>query len=97
MSPLSNDRQLNRLLKNVIQDVVTFARNRTRQIERLTQIGIALSAEKNINRLLEMIVDEARHITRADAGTLYIVDEEARLLRFTIVQNDSLNIRMGGT
>ncbi len=97
MSPLSNDRQLNRLLKKVIKEVVTFARNRARQIERLTDIGIALSAEKDINRLLEMIVDEARHITRADAGTLYIVDEEARLLRFTIVQNDSLDIRMGGT
>ena len=41
-----------------------------------------------------MIVDQARNFTNADAGTLYIVEENT--LRFKIVQNDSLKIRMGG-
>ncbi len=40
-------------------------------IKRLTQIGVALSAEKNIDRLLEMILSEARKFTNADGGTLY--------------------------
>ena len=61
------------------------------------QIGMALSAEKDTNKLLEMIVQSARELSRADAGTLYIYDEEEKCLRFEILQNDSLNLKIGGT
>lgn len=67
------------------------------QISRLVRIGTALSAERNIGRLLEMIVDEARRVTRADGGTLYTMSEDETHLQFAIVQNDTLGIRMGGT
>jgi len=67
------------------------------QIKHLIQIGVALSGEKNINRLLEKIVDEARKLTNADAGTLYIMSDDETELQFAIIQNNSLNIRMGGT
>ena len=67
------------------------------QIKHLIQIGVALSGEKNINRLLEIIVDEARRMTNADAGTLYIMSDDETELQFAIIQNNSLNIRMGGT
>jgi GAF domain-containing protein len=67
------------------------------QIKHLIQIGVALSGEKNINRLLEIIVDEARKLTNADAGTLYIMSDDETELQFAIIQNNSLNIRMGGT
>lgn len=63
-------------------------------VENLLNIGIALSAEKNRSRLLEMIVTEARKITNCDAGTLYLKQEEQ--LVFKIIQNESLNIFMGG-
>ncbi|MBN2568594.1 MAG: GAF domain-containing protein, partial [Deltaproteobacteria bacterium] len=66
-------------------------------LSNLTKIGKALSAESNIDRLLEMIVDEARSFTNADGGTLYIIDEERKTLRFAVIQNNSLNVRMGGT
>jgi hypothetical protein len=36
-----------------------ISRSRLDEIRRLTQIGMALSAEKNIDRLLESIIDEA--------------------------------------
>jgi HD-GYP domain-containing protein (c-di-GMP phosphodiesterase class II) len=65
------------------------------QLQRLTRIGIALSAEQDLNRLLERILEESRAITYADAGTLYTVDHEAKLLRFQIVQNETLAIHMG--
>jgi GAF domain-containing protein len=58
---------------------------------------VALSGEKNINRLLEIIVDEARRMTNADAGTLYIISDDETELQFAIIQNNSLNIGMGGT
>jgi len=65
--------------------------------KRLTQIGVALSAEKNLDRLLEMIVEEARCFSHADGGALYIMTDDETALKFAIVQSDSLNIRMGGT
>lgn len=71
--------------------------DRTDAIRRLTQIGVALSAERNIDRFLEMIIDEARELTRADGGTLYTFSEQRDALHFSIVQNDTLQIRMGGT
>ncbi len=66
------------------------------QVEHLIQVGIALSGEKNIDRLLEIIVEEARKLTNADAGTLYIMSDDEAELKFAIVQNDSLDIHMGG-
>ena len=66
-----------------------------KMVERLNQVGIALSGERNLNRLLEMIVDNARDFTNADGGTLHLVQEKD--LKFEILQNDTLNTRMGGT
>jgi len=71
--------------------------NLNRHIKELIRIGIALSTEKDINALLEMIVVEARALVHADAGTLYILDKGSRTLVFEILQNDSLGTRMGGT
>lgn len=66
------------------------------EIRRFTQIGIALSAERNLNRLLERIVDEARAINHADGGTLYLSDWDANVNRYEIMQNASMGTRMGG-
>ncbi len=66
-------------------------------ISRLNEIGISLSAEKDISRLTERIVDELRSFTNADAGTLYILNKTKKSLEFQIVQTESLNVRMGGT
>ena len=67
------------------------------QVRDLLKIGAALSAERNLPKLLEMILEEARHFTNADGGTLYMMNDDGLSLRFEIVQTDSLNIRMGGT
>ena len=66
------------------------------RFEELNRIGIALSAERDLNRLLETILVAAKSITRADGGTLYRMTEE-RTLKFEILRNDTLNIAMGGT
>lgn len=59
-------------------------------------LGIALSSEKNFNRLLEKILLEAKQFCNADGGTLYLRTDDDRL-RFVIVRNASLQIAMGGT
>jgi len=91
---LSQDENLNTLLHSVVDEVTVYAEQLGGQIKKLSDIGRALSGVHDLNTLLEMIVDQARSFTKADAGTLYIMEENT--LRFQIVQNDSLKIRMGG-
>ncbi|MHC4390324.1 MAG: HD domain-containing phosphohydrolase [Planctomycetota bacterium] len=54
--------------------------------QKLIEIGLALSAEHNVERLLERILTEARGFANAVAGTLYVVENDA--LFFTLVQNE---------
>jgi HD-GYP domain-containing protein (c-di-GMP phosphodiesterase class II) len=67
------------------------------QVDNLIRIGTALSSETDIDALLEMIVDESRRFTGADAGTLYSISEGGRFLDWKIAHNDTLGSRMGGT
>lgn len=92
---LLEDKRIDLLLSNGQKELGEYVLRITSQINRLSQIGIALSAEHDLHRLLEMIVDEARLFTMADAGTLYIVENSH--LKFEIMQNDTFKTRMGGT
>jgi len=67
-----------------------------KRLEQLNRIGIALSQERDIARLLEGILVAAKEITHADGGTLYRMTEE-KTLKFEIIRNDTLGIAMGGT
>lgn len=67
-----------------------------KRLERLNAIGVALSAERDNKRLLEMILLGAKEITNADGGTLYTITEDHRL-RFEIMRTQTLGILMGGT
>ncbi|HMA89138.1 MAG TPA: HD domain-containing phosphohydrolase [Burkholderiales bacterium] len=66
------------------------------RLERLNAIGASLSAERDINRLLEAILTAAKSITRADGGTLYRVSDD-KTLRFEIMRTSSLKYYLGGT
>ena len=64
-------------------------------LEFLNEVGAALSQEKDINRLLEIILTAATKITNADGGALYrLIDGH---LKFEIVLNTTLDIKLGGT
>ncbi len=66
------------------------------RIEKLTEIGIALSAEQDTQSLLEMILLGAKTLTNADGGTLYSVHED-NTVKMEIMHTDSLGFSMGGT
>ncbi|HZQ72361.1 MAG TPA: HD domain-containing phosphohydrolase [Burkholderiales bacterium] len=74
----------------------TAADDLVQRLEQLNAIGASLSAERDINRLLESILVAAKTITRADGGTLYRVTED-RTLRFEIMRTSSLKLYLGGT
>ena len=81
----------------VLREVRLFAEEQISRVDELVRIGLALSAEKEIDHLFEMIVSEARRNCNADGGTLYIRNEGENVLDFVIAQNDTLHIRMGGS
>ncbi len=74
----------------------TAADDLVQRLDQLNAIGASLSAERDINRLLEAILTAAKTITRADGGTLYRVTEE-KSLRFEIVRTSSLKYYLGGS
>lgn len=66
-------------------------------LEQLNRIGIALSRERNTEKLLETILIAAKSLLNTDAGTLYRLEEDSRQLHFEVLRNDSLQLYMGGT
>ena len=74
----------------------TGADDLVQRLEQLNAIGASLSAERDINRLLESILTAAKSITRADGGTLYRLAEDGTL-RFEILRTSSLKYYLGGT
>src|SRR5712672_1455195 len=75
---------------------VTASDDLMQRLEQLNMVGASLSAERDIDRLLESILVAAKSITRADGGTLYRVTED-KTLRFEIVRTSSLRYYLGGT
>ncbi len=67
------------------------------RLEQLNYIGAALSRERSLPHLLELILDAAQALTGADGGTLYRTSSDGQALRFAIVHNRSLHMHQGGT
>ncbi|WP_062310032.1 HD domain-containing phosphohydrolase [Polynucleobacter sinensis] len=65
------------------------------QMQQLLKISTALSSEKDIDQLLENILQAALQITNADAGTLYRVTDD-QFLKFEIVHTKSKGVHIGG-
>ncbi len=83
------------LRSELVRQVVDF--------KEFNRVALALSAERDVNRLLEMILTKCREVTTADAGSLYLVEEKEadpgqweveseRVLRFVVAQNDSKSL-----
>ncbi len=83
------------LRSELVRQVVDF--------KEFNRVALALSAERDVNRLLELIVTKCREVTTADAGSLYLVEEKElppgqwetdseRTLRFVVAQNDSKSL-----
>ncbi len=83
--------------RRVIRQLERALSQKSEDLHELNNIGVALSAERDINKLLEQILLKSRGITAADAGSLYLVERSKEadapqdaLLRFKLTQNDSV-------
>ena len=80
-----------RLRDEIVLQREETAAVRARQVD-LVRVGIALTAERNLERLLQVILSTARELLGADAGSLYLIEDQngKRVLRFALAQNDSV-------
>jgi HD-GYP domain-containing protein (c-di-GMP phosphodiesterase class II) len=65
-------------------------------IQQFLNISHALSAEKSRDRLLEMILEEARSVCRADAGAVLLRTDDWKGLEVSILQNEPVDEFFGG-
>lgn len=92
-----------------IRDLRRRVDDQGRELRELNQIGVALSAERNTDTLLNLILTKCREITSADAGSLYLVERAEgavpdennyfadKILVFRLAQNDSVNVPLRQT
>jgi HD-GYP domain-containing protein (c-di-GMP phosphodiesterase class II) len=85
--------------RRVIAQLDQALARKSEELHELNKIGVALSAERDIKKLLELILVKSREITAADAGSLYLVErgKDAQTnaddqLRFKLAQNDSVQV-----
>ncbi|MEW5816724.1 MAG: GAF domain-containing protein, partial [Spirochaetota bacterium] len=91
IEPANLTRLVNNMLKMV--ELEEELKRKERMNKELLEVGIALSAERDNERLLDFILAITRQITRADAGSLYLLEENEETgeknLLFKIAHNDS--------
>ena len=62
------------------------------KLDRLTRLGVELNQVNDLDMLMERVLTEARRFVSADAGSIYIRDENS--LQFTYTQNDTLQKKL---
>jgi diguanylate cyclase (GGDEF)-like protein len=82
-------------LMSKIDDVTSLesSTHRTQLEGSLLATMAAMSTEANVETLLERLLTEARSCTRAEAGTVLLIDGDH--LKFAVLQNDLLAARYG--
>ncbi|HFQ4939126.1 TPA: HD domain-containing phosphohydrolase [Vibrio vulnificus] len=76
------------------QALAALLHNKSSNLTRLTEIGIALSAEKSLSALLNRILDEGRKLAVCDAASLFLLDDhdkQNRHLVLKLTQNASID------
>jgi HD-GYP domain-containing protein (c-di-GMP phosphodiesterase class II) len=83
------------ILKSAAQQSTALlaARRAQAEMQEVNKIGMALMSERDPDKLLGLILTQARHLTTSDAGSLYLVEEgedEVEHLHFLLAQNETL-------
>jgi CheY-like chemotaxis protein len=78
-----------------LRRILTEKRRADDLLHGVIPIGVALSAERDFNRLLERVLREARRFCGADGGALLLRDRES--LSYVLMQCASLDLSLGGS
>ncbi|MBN2830615.1 MAG: GAF domain-containing protein [Candidatus Cloacimonetes bacterium] len=93
----SSDPEINEMLNTVVDSINFHAQRQLEHIKQLTQIGEALSSENDINKILDLILQEALEYTNSDGATIYTVSPDNSSLEYKLVYNRSMKLHIGGS
>jgi HD-GYP domain-containing protein (c-di-GMP phosphodiesterase class II) len=62
------------------------------KLDELTYLGIKLNEVRDLDILMELVLEDARRFVNADAGSIYIKEDDT--LQFSYTQNDTLQKRL---
>src|SRR5688572_13853746 len=93
----------------ILQSVDERTRGLVQRLQKLTEIGTQLSAERDLLKLLALILRESRALTGADAGAVFVREDDVQVqeqatgkdpihkvtpyLALKVAQNDSIQFR----
>jgi len=97
MYDFSTNKDVNAMLNQVVSTINDITEQQITHIRRLTNIGKSLSSETDLDKIFDMILEEALEFTNADGATIYKVNDDTKALEFEIVYNHTMNMRQGGT
>lgn len=82
-------------LKQKTEQLAAALNSKDGDLQKLVDVGLALSAEKDLERLLSKILTEGRRLSNSDAASLFLVDKkgEQPQLLFKLTQNSSTPTR----
>lgn len=82
-------------LKQKTEQLAAALQSKDGDLQKLVDVGLALSAEKDLERLLGKILTEGRRLSNSDAASLFLVDKkgEQPQLLFKLTQNSSMPTR----
>ncbi len=83
------------LMRSALHTRTAALTDTQKRLEKLVELGIKLSAERDSVSLMEAILRGAKELCNADGGTLYLRTDD-NTLRFTTMLTDSLGIFLGG-
>lgn len=76
-----------------ISELATEVGVRRERLRQLSDIGVLLSSQVDLDDLLETILCEARRIANCEGGSLYLLDgEDNDVLVFKLAQNDAFDV-----
>ncbi|MDJ0764891.1 MAG: HD domain-containing phosphohydrolase [Myxococcota bacterium] len=83
-------------LRRIASDQQKGLKRREWEVAQLIETGKSLSAVRDVDQLLALILKKARFLAGADAGSIYVVegdrdDPNSQTLKFKLSQNDSLS------
>jgi len=64
------------------------------KLDKLTYLGIELNQVRDLDILMERVLEYARSFVNADAGSIYIKNKDEDTLQFTYTQNETLQERL---
>jgi len=83
-----------------IREVTSLASTMTvmkTAIQRFIEIARSLSAEQKMERVLELILQDAMTVTNADGGSIALLSDDNTQLEYALVRNDEIGVHLGGT